>query len=109
MQKMVSAFQERRDIVVARLNAIPGVRCQKPLGAFYVFPKAPWGTGSDFVAEAIRNNLLIIPGNVFSRKDSHFRLSYAAADATIERGIDILKRLAQRREGRGANPWSEGS
>ena len=50
-------------------------------GAFYLFPKAPWGTGSEFVAEAIRNNLLIIPGNVFSRRDTHFRLSYAADDA----------------------------
>jgi len=38
IDKMNQAFQERRDVVVAGLNAIPGVRCQKPLGAFYVFP-----------------------------------------------------------------------
>jgi aspartate aminotransferase len=63
-------------------------------GAFYAFPKAPHGTGSDFVAEAIANNLLIIPGNVFSGRDSHFRLSYAAADRTLERGIEVLNRLA---------------
>ncbi len=68
----------------------------KPGGAFYMFPKAPWGTGTAFVEEAIRNNLLIIPGQVFSRHDTHFRLSYAAEDATIERGIDILNRLAGR-------------
>jgi aspartate aminotransferase/aminotransferase len=68
----------------------------RPSGAFYMFPKAPWGTGTEFVAEAIRNNLLIIPGNVFSDRDSHFRLSYAASDRTIERGIDILNRLAKR-------------
>jgi aspartate aminotransferase/aminotransferase len=66
----------------------------KPEGAFYMFPKAPWGTGSEFVAEAIRNNLLIVPGNAFSRRDSHFRLSYAADDPIIERGIEILNRLA---------------
>ncbi len=35
---MVNAFQERRDVVVAGLNAIPGIHCQKPKGAFYVFP-----------------------------------------------------------------------
>ena len=52
-----------------------------PGGAFYLFPKAPWGTGTEFVAEAIRNNLLIIPGNTFSKHDTHFRLSYAASDA----------------------------
>jgi len=38
IHKMVAAFQERRDVVVTGLNAIPGVTCQKPSGAFYVFP-----------------------------------------------------------------------
>jgi aspartate/methionine/tyrosine aminotransferase len=70
----------------------------KPGGAFYMFPRAPWGTGTDFVAEAIRNNLLIIPGNVFSGADTHFRISYAADDRTIDRGIEILRRLARRGE-----------
>jgi aspartate aminotransferase/aminotransferase len=68
----------------------------KPGGAFYVFPRAPWGDGSEFVAEAIRNSLLVIPGNVFSRQDTHFRISYAADDRTIDRGIEILNRLARR-------------
>jgi aspartate aminotransferase/aminotransferase len=70
----------------------------KPGGAFYMFPRAPWGTGTEFVAEAIRNNLLIIPGNVFSEEDTHFRISYAADDRTIDRGIEILRRLARRGE-----------
>ncbi|HXG11194.1 MAG TPA: aminotransferase class I/II-fold pyridoxal phosphate-dependent enzyme [Gemmataceae bacterium] len=70
----------------------------RPGGAFYMFPRVPWGTGTEFVAEAIRNQLLIIPGNVFSRHDTHFRLSYAAEDRTIERGIEILHRLAGRRQ-----------
>jgi aspartate aminotransferase/aminotransferase len=69
----------------------------KPSGAFYLFPKAPWGTGTEFVAEAIRNNLLLIPGVTFSRRDTHFRLSYAATDQTIDRGIAILNQLARRR------------
>jgi aspartate aminotransferase/aminotransferase len=68
----------------------------KPGGAFYMFPQAPWGTGTEFVSEAIRNNLLIIPGITFSRCDTHFRLSYAASDATIDRGIEILNRVARR-------------
>ena len=65
-------------------------------GAFYLFVEAPWGTGTEFVAEAIRNDLLIIPGNVFSSRDTHFRLSYAARDATLERGVEILRRLVRR-------------
>ncbi len=66
----------------------------RPQGAFYAFPKAPGGVGSAFVAEAIRNNLLLIPGNVFSSRDTHFRLSFAASERTLDRGIEILNRLA---------------
>jgi aspartate aminotransferase/aminotransferase len=43
----------------------------------------------------VRDNLLIIPGNIFSRQDTHFRISYAASDETLRRGIEILRRLAQ--------------
>ena len=68
----------------------------KSEGAFYLFPRAPWGSGTEFVSECIRNNLLLIPGNVFSRADTHFRLSYAANDRTIDRGLEILNRLARR-------------
>ena len=48
----------------------------------------------EFVARAIERKLLIIPGNIFSRRDTHFRISYAAPDATIQRGIDVLRDLA---------------
>ncbi len=61
-----------------------------------MYPRAPWGTASEFVAEAIRNELLIIPGNIFSRHDTHFRISYAVSDETLERGIEVLRRLARR-------------
>ncbi|MEM8679986.1 MAG: aspartate aminotransferase, partial [Planctomycetota bacterium] len=67
----------------------------KPGGAFYAFPRAPWGTGGEFVMQAIENNLLIIPGNIFSRQDTHFRISYAAPDETIDQGIKILNRMAE--------------
>ena len=66
----------------------------KPGGAFYVFPRSPVASGSEFVMRAIENNLLIIPGNIFSRNDTHFRISYAADDAVIERGIEVLRKLA---------------
>ena len=64
-------------------------------GAFYAFPKAPWGTGSRVRRRRrSEHQLLIIPGNVFSRRDTHFRISYAAADAVIERGIEVLRAMA---------------
>ena len=50
----------------------------------------------EFVARAIeRFQLLMIPGSVFSRRDTHFRISYAAPDAVIERGIEALQKLAK--------------
>ncbi len=66
-------------------------------GAFYLFRKAPWGTGSEFVAAAIENSLLVIPGKVFSPSDTHFRISYAADDRTSKRGCEVLKKLARKR------------
>jgi aspartate aminotransferase/aminotransferase len=89
---IVADYKRKRDLLADGLRgryefALPG-------GAFYLFPKAPRGTGSAFVAEAIANNLLVIPGGTFSRKDTHFRISYAATDGTISRGVEILNRLA---------------
>jgi len=90
----IEDYRAKRDRIV---NGIKGVYdVVVPGGAFYVFPKAPDGiSGSDFVAKAIENNLLIIPGNIFSQHDTHFRISYAAEDAVIDRGIEVLRRLVQ--------------
>jgi aspartate aminotransferase/aminotransferase len=90
---IIADYCHKRDLLYEGLK--DHFELAKPEGAFYAFPRVPRGTGSEFVAEAIRNNLLIIPGNIFSRRDSHFRLSYAASDRTIERGIEILVRLAR--------------
>jgi aspartate/methionine/tyrosine aminotransferase len=89
----IDSYRRKRDMVVDALS--DDFELSLPEGAFYAFPRAPWGTGTEFVAEAIRNNLLIIPGNVFSRRDSHFRISYAVDDATLRRGLDLLRKLAR--------------
>jgi aspartate/methionine/tyrosine aminotransferase len=91
----VDAYRRKRDAVVAALSG--AFELSHPEGAFYAFPRAPWGTGTEFVAEAIKHNLLIIPGNVFSRRDTHFRISYAVDDATLARGLDVLSELAEKR------------
>lgn len=89
----VADYRRKRDLV---LEGLAGhFELARPGGAFYAFPRAPWGTGSQFVAACIRNNLLVIPGNVFSTQDTHFRLSYAAEDETIRGGTELLVRLAQ--------------
>jgi aspartate aminotransferase/aminotransferase len=92
MERELADYRRKRDLIYAGLSDLYEVA--RPGGAFYIFPKAPWGTGSEFVAKAIENSLLIIPGNIFSRRDTHFRISYAASDETIYRGIDVLRRLS---------------
>lgn len=94
MSEHAATYRQRRDRVVAGLQEA-GYRVVKPGGAFYVFPEVPpgGGTGSEFVAHAITHELLIIPGGIFSSRDTHFRISYAASEATIERGLDVLRRL----------------
>jgi aspartate aminotransferase len=92
---IVADYKKKRNRLVTALKG--AYELTNPGGAFYLFPKTPWGTGGDFVAEAIRNNLLVIPGGVFSKRDTHFRLSYAASDEMLERGIEIMLRLAAKR------------
>lgn len=86
-------YRRKRDMLLAGLDGYYEIA--KPGGAFYAFPKVPGDeSATDFVTRAIDRGLLIIPGNIFSRRDTHFRLSYAADDATIERGIEVLQGLA---------------
>jgi aspartate/methionine/tyrosine aminotransferase len=88
----IAAYRRKRDMLLSDLA--DDYEVVQPGGAFYVFPKAPWGTATEFVTQAIeKHQLLIIPGNVFSRRDTHFRISYAADDTVIERGIEALRKL----------------
>jgi aspartate/methionine/tyrosine aminotransferase len=90
---IVNEYRRKRDRIWNGLK--DRYELARPEGAFYAFPRAPGGNATDFVTEAIRNQLLLIPGNVFSERDTHFRLSYAADDRTIDRGLEILNRLAR--------------
>ncbi|TWT57463.1 putative N-acetyl-LL-diaminopimelate aminotransferase [Thalassoglobus neptunius] len=88
----VNEYREKRNFMRKELSSDFEIHGAE--GAFYLFVKAPWGTGTEFVKRAIENNLLIIPGNVFSSQDTHFRISYAATDDVLQRGAEILKRTA---------------
>jgi aspartate/methionine/tyrosine aminotransferase len=93
MDAAVAAYRRKRDLVSDRLGR--KFEITKPGGAFYIFPKAPAGmTASDFVARAIEHNVLVIPGNVFSERDTHFRISYATTDEKLAQGCEILSSLA---------------
>lgn len=92
MSQYRADYRTKRDLLINGLKDT--FEFTNPGGAFYLFPKAPNGNATEFVTRAIERNLLIIPGGIFSARDTHFRISYAAPDETILRGIDILKDLA---------------
>jgi aspartate aminotransferase/aminotransferase len=89
---LVKAYRRKRDLLYEGLK--DRFELVKPGGAFYAFVKAPAGSGTQFVEKAIKNNVLVIPGNVFSEKDTHFRISYATSDDKLQQGIEILCKLA---------------
>lgn len=92
---MVAEFAARRDLVVEGLARIPGLRCPRPAGAFYVFPDVA-GTGLDGASFAERlldeAGVCVLPGTAFGeRATTHVRLSYAASQPDLE---EALRRIA---------------
>ncbi len=88
----VAAYERRRNMV---LDAFEGVTTVvRPGGAFYAFVEVPKRLGlnaTEFVERVIAKGVLVIPGSVFSERTTHFRLSFAAPEATLQRGLDILR------------------
>jgi aspartate aminotransferase len=99
--QMAAAFEQRRNVIVDRLNAVPGMHCVKPDGAFYVFPNVS-GLFSDRVpdSDALSEYLLseakvaVVPGSGFGAP-RHIRLSYATSMDLIEKGVDRIEAAAR--------------
>ncbi|MGI9437146.1 MAG: pyridoxal phosphate-dependent aminotransferase [Geminicoccaceae bacterium] len=94
VERMVAAFDERRGIIVDRLNDLPGFRCARPGGAFYAFPNIE-GTGKP--AGELQDRLLteagvaIIAGTSFGDQgEGYIRFSYANSIENIERAIERI-------------------
>ena len=93
MKTNIAASRKKRDLVFDLISK--KFELTRPGGAFYVFPKAPPGmTASAFCARAVEHNVLIIPGNVFSERDTHFRISYATSDEKLIKGCEILNAIS---------------
>ncbi len=94
VERMLAAYDRRRRFVVDRLNAIPGVRCPMPDGAFYVFPDVR-ALAMDTVALADRllsdHKVVVSPGEAFGPRSGGFlRLSYASSDQMLAEGLTRL-------------------
>jgi len=95
LSSAVPVYQKKRDRLMQALRSF-GYEVNEPGGAFYLFVKVPgkYVSGTQFVEAAIGRQLLLVPGGVFSRRDTHFRISYGASDTQLERAIEIFKTLA---------------
>jgi aspartate aminotransferase len=95
VEQMRQAFAERRQVMLDRLNAIPGLVCAKPDGAFYMFVNiSKTGLLSLEFCDALLESQQVatIPGIAFGA-DDHIRLSYATDMASIEKGMDRLDKF----------------
>ena len=94
MSGQVAAYERKRDLVKAAFAGVTNM--SHTGGAFYGFVEVPTALGlsaTAFVERAIERNVLTIPGNVFSGRDTHFRLSFAISDEKLLAGLEILKTL----------------
>jgi len=92
MSEYIKDYHRKRDMVYEALK--DKYEIVKPNGSFYFFPKAPNGDAMAFVEAAINYNLLLVPGIAFSNHNTHFRISYAASDEKLHKGLEILRKLA---------------
>jgi len=95
VEEVVAEYQKRRDIIVEGLNELPGVSCQKPQGAFYVFPNVK---AFNKTSIEIANMLLeeagvaLLPGSAFGAYgEGYLRLSYANSVENIQQALERMK------------------
>ncbi len=102
VERMVGVFRERRDLLVDGLNALPGVRCARPEGAFYAFPNIQGtGIGEKELADGLLQEagVAVLPGTAFGPAGAGFiRLAYTQGEADLRKA---LQRMADHLEARG--------
>jgi aminotransferase len=91
---MVSEYQRRRDCLVSGLNAIPGVRCNKPQGTFYAFPNVKaLGRKSAELAELLLEEagVALVPGTAFGEHgEGYLRVAFTTSMDKIEKGLERI-------------------
>lgn len=94
---VVAEYERRRNVIVDGLNSLNGISCQKPQGAFYVFPniKATGKTSDEFANWVLEKaGIALLPGTSFGEYgEGYLRLSYANSVENIEKAIEKLRVL----------------
>jgi aspartate aminotransferase len=103
IKKRSKAFKERRNFVVKSLNAINGISCLTPNGAFYVFPsckgllnkKTGLKTDTDFVQKLLeKSNVAVVQGSAFGL-DGYFRISYATSMQNLKKAMERISSFCE--------------
>jgi aspartate/methionine/tyrosine aminotransferase len=99
---MATEFQKRCNLIVDRLNAMPGVQCHRPKGAIYVFPKVEVEgmTSEDIAMALLSDGVLCSPGSAFGPSgEGHLRFAYTISQEDISRGMDKVEATLKRLQG----------
>jgi aspartate/methionine/tyrosine aminotransferase len=100
VEHMVETFRQRRDVIVDGLNAIPGIHCLKPHGAFYAFPNVSGlGRKSGEIANLMLNEAYVaaLAGTAFGAYgEGYLRLSYATSMENIQKALDRIENLVKK-------------
>ena len=99
---MATEFQNRCNLIVDRLNAMPGVQCHRPKGAIYVFPKVEVEgmTSEDIAMALLSDGVLCSPGSAFGPSgEGHLRFAYTISQEDISRGMDKVEATLKRLQG----------
>jgi aspartate aminotransferase len=99
VDRMLAAFRERREVIVSGLNAVPGVSCVEPGGAFYAFPNiSELGMSAATMADRLLDEagVAVLPGTSFGEYgENHLRFSYANSVENIRRALDAFTTLVE--------------
>jgi aspartate/methionine/tyrosine aminotransferase len=99
---MLAEYQQRRDVIVEGLNGIPGIHCQTPQGAFYVFPNVKsCGKKAADLADLLLEEagVAVLPGTAFGQYgEGYLRLSYANSIANINKALERTENALRRLE-----------
>ncbi len=94
LSPLLERYVRRRDMVVDALRGL--VDLVVPQGAFYAFipvTERSGGCGAAFAKRVVDHRLIVVPGNVFSSRDSHFRISFAAPEEKLAEGLEVIRRV----------------
>lgn len=100
--KIAKEFQQRCELIVKRLNEMPGVECHKPKGAIYVFPKVivPGMNSEELALELLKDGVLCSPGSAFGPSgEGHLRFAYTISKEDITKGMDKMEETLKRLHG----------